>query len=57
MIRVKKEYLNIAITGGSRLVLGDMNQEQLADMKNKYGDKWFEADDSKKKKKKDDLEG
>jgi|TARA_R100000084_G_scaffold97309_2_gene51220 hypothetical protein len=56
MIIVKKEYLNISITGGSRLVLGDMNQDQLQDMKNRYGDKWFETEGSKKKKKKDDVE-
>jgi hypothetical protein len=51
MIIVKKECLNIVPTG-YKLALGEMNQNNLNSLVDKYPD-WFEK--AKKKKAKDEL--
>jgi|TARA_R110002020_G_scaffold18916_1_gene65312 hypothetical protein len=51
MITVKKEYLQKQLTG-YKLTLGDMNQNQLFGVKEKYP-QYFET--QKKKKKKNDT--
>ena len=50
MIRVKKEYLNQKVSH-YRLTLGEMNQHQLENIQDRFGDKYFET--AKKQKKND----
>tara|TARA_R100001163_G_C5060366_1_gene197182 strand:- start:1985 stop:2152 length:168 start_codon:yes stop_codon:yes gene_type:complete len=54
MIIVKKEYLLIQPRPYSKVLLGEMNQVALQEIKEQCGDKWFETSSSKKKK--DDVE-